>query len=165
MPIRQMLDNCAFNPKETALLRSVFEDTLRGLKLSDRDHPITTLVAKKIIEFASHGERDPSRLRQTAINFFRAVVEKNRGERIAGPPRPRPKSPTSPENSFSYGVSARGSDWCWELRVRGHVVGRGVARTQSRAYADALSAALAYTESAGVRHRPSRIATDRRSST
>jgi hypothetical protein len=70
MPIRQMLDNAAFNPEETALLRSVFEDTLRALNLSDRTDPITTLVAKKIIELASHGERDASRLRQAAINSF-----------------------------------------------------------------------------------------------
>jgi hypothetical protein len=72
MPIRQMLDNAAFDPEETALLRSVFEDTLRALNLSDRADPITTLVAKKIIELASHGERDATRLRQAAINFFYA---------------------------------------------------------------------------------------------
>jgi hypothetical protein len=66
MPIRQMLNNAA-----TVLLRSVFEDTLRALNLSDRTDPITTLVAKKIIELAtSHGELDASRLRQAAINSF-----------------------------------------------------------------------------------------------
>jgi hypothetical protein len=70
MSIRQMLDNAAFNPEETALLRSVFEDTLRALNLSDRTDPIITLVAKKIIELASHGARAASRLRQTAINSF-----------------------------------------------------------------------------------------------
>ena len=68
MPIRQMPDN----PEETALLRCVFEDTLRALNLSDRPDPITTLVAKKIIEFASHGERDASRPRQAAINSLYA---------------------------------------------------------------------------------------------
>jgi len=69
MPIRQMLDNAAFDPDKTALLR---KGTLRALNLSDRADPITTLVAKKIIELASHGERDASRLHQAVINFFYA---------------------------------------------------------------------------------------------
>jgi hypothetical protein len=137
MPIRQMLNNAA-----TVLLRSVFEDTLRALNLSDRTDPITTLVAKKIIELAtSHGELDASRLRQAAINSFYQAVEKLRREVEA--PRHGPKSTTSSEIIFVYGVSVSGSDWRWELMLGSHVVGRGVARTQSRAYADALSAALA----------------------
>jgi hypothetical protein len=52
------------------MLRSVFEDTLRALDLSDRSDPVTTLVAKKIIELASAGERDAARLRQAAIGAF-----------------------------------------------------------------------------------------------
>ena len=84
MPIRQILDNSAFNPEETALLRSVFEDTLRALNLSDRADPITTLITKKIIELASHGERDASRLRESVINSFRAAAEKNCGQDCEG---------------------------------------------------------------------------------
>jgi hypothetical protein len=53
MPIRQLLDNAAFNPEEIVMLRGVFEDTLRAMSLSDRTDPVTTLVAKKIIELAS----------------------------------------------------------------------------------------------------------------
>jgi len=71
MPIRQLLDNAAFNPAEVTMLHSVFEDTLRALKLADRSDPVTMLVAKKIIELASKGERDAARLRQAAISAFR----------------------------------------------------------------------------------------------
>jgi hypothetical protein len=71
MPIRQLLDSAAFNPEETLMLRGVFEDTLRALNLSARTDPVTTLVAKKIIELASAGERDAARLRQAAIGAFR----------------------------------------------------------------------------------------------
>ena len=70
MPIRQLLDHAAFNPEEVTMLRDVFEDTLRALKLVDRTDPVTTLIAKKIIEFASQGERDPARLRQAAVQAF-----------------------------------------------------------------------------------------------
>lgn len=70
MPIRQLLDNAAFNPEEALMLRRAFEDTLRALNLSDRADPVTTLVARKIIELASNGERDAARLRQAAVAAF-----------------------------------------------------------------------------------------------
>jgi hypothetical protein len=72
MPIQQLLDHAAFNPEEVRLLRSVFEDTLRALSLADRDDPVTLLVARKIVELAGRGERDPARLRQAAIQAFSA---------------------------------------------------------------------------------------------
>jgi hypothetical protein len=72
MPIRQLLDNAVFNPEEIVMLRDVFEDMLRAMKLSDRSDPATMLVAKKIIELATHGERDATRLRRAAINAFSA---------------------------------------------------------------------------------------------
>jgi hypothetical protein len=61
MPIRQLLDSNAFNPEEVTMLRAVFEDTLRALKLVDRSDPVTLLIAKKIIGLARRGERDPAR--------------------------------------------------------------------------------------------------------
>jgi hypothetical protein len=59
-------------PTKPPSFAALFEGTLRALNLSDRADPITTLVAKKIIELASHGERDASRLHQAVINFFYA---------------------------------------------------------------------------------------------
>jgi hypothetical protein len=55
MPIRQLLDNAAFNLEDIVMLRGVFEDTLCAMNLSDRTDPVTTLAAKKIIELASQG--------------------------------------------------------------------------------------------------------------
>ena len=37
------------------------------LQLSDRQDPITEIVAKKIIEAAQTGERDPRRIRERAL--------------------------------------------------------------------------------------------------
>jgi hypothetical protein len=44
-----------------------FEDILRALNPIDRNDPVTLLVAKKIIELARQGERNPVRLRDEAI--------------------------------------------------------------------------------------------------
>ena len=65
----------AFNPEEVTILRDVFEDTLRALKLTDRSDPVTSLIAKKIIELARLGERDPARLRQAALQAFSLAPE------------------------------------------------------------------------------------------
>jgi hypothetical protein len=78
MPIRQLLDRNAFNPEEVTMLRNVFEDTLRALKLVDRSDPATSLIAKKIIALASQGERDPTRLRQAAVQAFSHAPDRER---------------------------------------------------------------------------------------
>jgi hypothetical protein len=43
---------------------------LRALRLADRADPATEIIAKKIIELAQQGERDPARLRERAIQFL-----------------------------------------------------------------------------------------------
>jgi hypothetical protein len=72
MPIRQMLDHAVFNPEDAAMLRNVFEATLHALNLIDRTDPATTLVARKIIDLARQGERNPERLQQLAVQAFSA---------------------------------------------------------------------------------------------
>ena len=68
MPIQLVLKNDhAFTPEDTKVLVEVFEDTLKALRLIDRDDPVTMLVAKTIIELAKQGERDPQRLRRSTI--------------------------------------------------------------------------------------------------
>jgi hypothetical protein len=67
MPIRRLLDNNAFGPDEITVMIGAFEDTLRALKLIDRNDPVTLLIAEKIIELARRGERNPVRLREEAI--------------------------------------------------------------------------------------------------
>jgi hypothetical protein len=67
MPIQKLLQQQAFEPEEIKALSSAFEDALRELGLVDRTDPATQLVAKRIIELAQRGERDPIRLRQGAV--------------------------------------------------------------------------------------------------
>ena len=70
VPIRRLLENRAFGPDEIQVLTAAFEDTLRTLRLTDRADPATEIIARKIIELAQQGERDPVRLRERAIQFL-----------------------------------------------------------------------------------------------
>src|SRR5262245_63681110 len=67
MPIYRLLRDHAFGPDDIKILGDAFEDALRTLRLVNRDDPATEIVAKKIIELAKQGERDPVRLRQAAV--------------------------------------------------------------------------------------------------
>ena len=67
MPITRFLNGPVFSPADIVILSTAFEDALRALNLTNRDDPTTEIVAKKIIEIAKQGERDPVRLRERAI--------------------------------------------------------------------------------------------------
>jgi hypothetical protein len=63
MPIREIIRNDhAFSPEEASSLVEAFESCLKRLGLKDRDDPLTLLVAKRIVELAKGGERDPAKL-------------------------------------------------------------------------------------------------------
>jgi hypothetical protein len=61
----------AFGTDAIAVLAVALEDALRQLRLVNRNDPAATKVAKKIIELARQGERDPIRLREQAVQSFR----------------------------------------------------------------------------------------------
>jgi len=67
MAIYRLLQNSAFEPGLIQVMTTAYEDTCRVLGLADRTDPLTELVAKKIIEIAQTGERDPAALRQRAL--------------------------------------------------------------------------------------------------
>jgi hypothetical protein len=71
MPIRALLpQKHAFGPDDIVVLSTAFEDTLRALRLIDRNDPAASMVAKHIIQLAKEGERDPIRLRDGALKSF-----------------------------------------------------------------------------------------------
>jgi len=67
MPIHRLLEKHAFGPDEIRVLNSAFDDALLKLGLADRADPVVEVVARKIIELAQQGERDPTRLSERAI--------------------------------------------------------------------------------------------------
>jgi len=67
MPIRKQAIEAAFEPDDVARLTSAYEAALNLLGLTDRTDPVTEIVAKKIIEIARTGERDPPKICARAL--------------------------------------------------------------------------------------------------
>jgi hypothetical protein len=67
MPIYRLLETQAFEPEDISAMTSAFERALRTLGLIDRADPLTTIVAKRIIDLAQRGENDPIRLHDYAV--------------------------------------------------------------------------------------------------
>jgi hypothetical protein len=67
MPIYLLLENHAFEPEAIMTMTAAYEEVLRTLCLARRSDPVTWIVAEKVIQFAQHGERDPVRLRELAL--------------------------------------------------------------------------------------------------
>ena len=66
MAIYRLMQFSAFEPDQIACMKAAYEDALKALQVTRRN-PITDLLAKKIVEAAQTGERDPVRLREAAL--------------------------------------------------------------------------------------------------
>ena len=72
MPIIPLLQGRAFGPEEIKVMSAAFQGALNALGLMDRADPLNELVAKKIIEIAKTGERNPGRLRDRALKSLQS---------------------------------------------------------------------------------------------
>jgi hypothetical protein len=70
MAVYRLFKNKAFEPEAIAIMTNAYTDVCRTLGVSDRDRE-ANVVAKKVIEFAQRGERDPERLRQYVLQALR----------------------------------------------------------------------------------------------
>ena len=71
MPIYRLLTNeTAFTPEDITAIEGVFEAALRELGLVDRSDPLAEMVAKRLIELAKRGDRDPDRLLRAVLALF-----------------------------------------------------------------------------------------------
>ena len=55
-------DTAAFDPEAIKALAVAYDDACAVLQVANAADPRATIIAKKIIEHARHGERDPIRL-------------------------------------------------------------------------------------------------------
>lgn len=67
MTVYRLYKNKPFEPEAIAIMTRVYADACRALGLSEGDRPAVNAVAKKVIEFAQRGERDPARLRDHVL--------------------------------------------------------------------------------------------------
>jgi hypothetical protein len=70
MPIYRLLQNSAFEPEHLSAMATAFEQALADLNLVDRSDPLTEVIARKVIEIAQCGERDPIRLCEQTVAAF-----------------------------------------------------------------------------------------------
>jgi hypothetical protein len=71
MAVYRLFKNKAFEPETITVMTRAYTEVCRTLGLSDRDDRQTDAVAKKVIEFAQRGERDPVRLRKHVLQALR----------------------------------------------------------------------------------------------
>jgi hypothetical protein len=57
----------AFDPEAIAVMSAAFEHILLELKLTDRDDPLVTMIAKLVIERVRNGARDPEQVRKEVV--------------------------------------------------------------------------------------------------
>jgi hypothetical protein len=68
MPIHRLLQkNMPMEPEEISRLTTAYKQALRGIGLVDRDDPLSEMVAKKVIQIAKTGVRDPADIAALAI--------------------------------------------------------------------------------------------------
>ena len=73
MAIYRMIREAVFEPEAIERMTAAYEQALKVLQLTDRNDPITELVARKIIEIAKVGERDVDRLCQRALAALKSI--------------------------------------------------------------------------------------------
>ena len=56
-----------FEPQDIERLVAAYEQTLRALRLEDRDDPVTQLVAEKIIAIGRLGIENPAEISKLAL--------------------------------------------------------------------------------------------------
>jgi hypothetical protein len=60
----------AFGLEVIAIMSTAYQAVLSDLGLLDQEDSFTLLVARRIIDLAAEGERDPDRLRATALAYL-----------------------------------------------------------------------------------------------
>ena len=66
MPIGPLLNNDKFTPEQRHVIELAFNNTLRNLKLVDRNDPVCEIVARKIINIVENGVTNAIAISQIA---------------------------------------------------------------------------------------------------
>ena len=72
MPIRAHLDGQTFDAETILVMGLAFEMAMVALRLADRDDLANEVLARRIMDLAKAGERDPERLCEGVLYEFRA---------------------------------------------------------------------------------------------
>jgi len=67
MPVNSLLKNLSLKPEDIQVITEAYECARKQLGLEDRTDPLCLIVAKKVIDLAEVGERDPIKLCHNAL--------------------------------------------------------------------------------------------------
>jgi hypothetical protein len=67
MPITPFIDSFKFDPETERVMGIAFEMTIHALRLTGRADLVPEIIAKKILELAILGERDPDLICERAL--------------------------------------------------------------------------------------------------
>ena len=66
--IYKLIGNGSFGPDEIEVMKAAYEAAVVDVGITDRDDPITELIAKSIVNVTASGERDPKQVMERALN-------------------------------------------------------------------------------------------------
>jgi hypothetical protein len=81
MPLYRMLNEAAFDPDAVKALTSAYESVLAALGLERRTDLLTQTIARRIIEHARRGERDPIKLRDIVLKELESSPDRQASSR------------------------------------------------------------------------------------
>jgi hypothetical protein len=68
MTIDKLIATGSFGPDEIEVMKSAYEAALIDVGVTDRNDPITDLIAKAVVNVTASGERDPKEVMERALN-------------------------------------------------------------------------------------------------
>jgi hypothetical protein len=68
MAIYRLIANGSFGPDEIEVMTAAYEGALIDLGVTNRDDPITELIAKSVVNVTATCVRDPVLIKERAIN-------------------------------------------------------------------------------------------------
>jgi hypothetical protein len=68
MAIYRLISNGSFGPDEIKVMTAAYEAALSDLAVTNRDDPVTELIARAIVNITATGERDSTLTKERALN-------------------------------------------------------------------------------------------------
>jgi hypothetical protein len=75
MAIYRLLRRGVFEPDDVRLLAAVYEDVLNIVGLVDSKDPLAELIARRVLQVAQAGERDPQSLKDLVLEAVQQARE------------------------------------------------------------------------------------------
>ena len=68
MAIYRLISNGSFGPDEIKVMTAAYEAALIDLAVTNRDDPVTELIARAIVNITATGERNSTLTKERALN-------------------------------------------------------------------------------------------------